>query len=100
METDRSWVIIKVRPFKSEPWWVLSNRKLTSSEVDALFHKGHYHFNFNEFGLPYSTTGSLIEQMVVCHGSTKKEAQDACDRYNNGHDPWKDIIGEEEEYLA
>lgn len=95
---SREWRIIQLSPlltFERQSKWIVSRKKLTDSEVEAM-QLTHFRYNFeDELGL--SGDGCLIIGVVTIPGATKEEVNAECTRLNDGKNLFEELFYTEEE---
>ena len=97
MKDERFWAIVHVADgFGAAEHWILSDKKISSSEVDAIFLEGVCSVDLMKFGIPYGCHCNLVQGVVECHG-TREAAKALLQKCNNGEDPLSALFETEED---
>ena len=86
---SKAWRVVEVSLPHSEPFWTVTQKKITDEELDELWEQT-YCFDSDVLGV--FTSGRFITGYVTVHG-TKADAVDECKRLNEGgelFDSWFD----------
>ncbi len=87
MNDDKMWALICFYSiWGGKPHWVMSDRKLSEDEINALYQRSQYSFDFNDLGVGYGMDGSVICEVVRTNVS-KQDCQKKLIELNNGKDP-------------
>lgn len=97
MKDERFWAIVHVADgFGAAEHWILSDKKVSSSEVDAIFLEGECRIDLMKFGIPYGYACNIVQGVVECHG-TREAAKALLEKLNNSKDPLSTLFGMEED---